>query len=269
MDLEALQVSSSESVLSSLWVWKMYPPIWLHFVWQSLATLGNLWRVLAKSLVFQLFLWASHFSVLVGPILSLTEVLGLLVGSSPGIGWILSRTFPRLPLSLSLTETCCSCLSNSRFFGLKSDVLVPSLSLAGFVFWASRFSLFFSPTLCFTGVFLTVSLITTLLGGVCWAFSCSTSSLTTAGFFSMLQKKCGQKTYCARLRECSCLRSNASVNTVNVSKEFQGNMTVIIPMHLPPPSRSLCTPWKSYILRWLLRYLRNVRAYSTIRTYVC
>ena len=39
-----------------------------------------------------------------------------------------------------------------------------------------------------------------------------------------------------KLRECSSLRSNASVNTVKcfqgIPKEFRGNMTVLIPMHL-------------------------------------
>ena len=38
------------------------------------------------------------------------------------------------------------------------------------------------------------------------------------------------------LRECSSLRSNASVNTVKcfqgIPKEFRGNMTVLLPMHL-------------------------------------
>ena len=75
----------------------------------------------------------------------------------------------RLSPSLSFTGAICSGLFSSSYFGLMIsvvsirslgvdwEVFVPSLSLAGFVLWALRISLFVGPSLCLTGVLLIVS----------------------------------------------------------------------------------------------------------------
>ena len=113
----------------------------LHFCsgfWFLLASLGSLWRELARSLTDRLFRWASRFSEFVFRSLCLTGLLCLFEGTSLGVGWILSQTSPCLPPSLSWTEAL---FSGSGIFGLKSDGLVPSLSFADLVFWASRLNM--------------------------------------------------------------------------------------------------------------------------------
>ena len=76
LDPEDFLYSSSESVVSSSQLWKIYPPIWLFSgsgFGLLFAALGNLWQELAMSLVERLLCWASRFSEFI--FLSLYEKL--------------------------------------------------------------------------------------------------------------------------------------------------------------------------------------------------
>ena len=105
----------------------------VSILWLSFACLGNLQWLLAESLSFRLFLRILKMASLFVSLVRSTDPCPVLKRSNIDVGG-----------------------------------LFPSLSFAGLVLWASRISLFVSPTLCLTGVLLTVSSKTTLLGGVCW-----------------------------------------------------------------------------------------------------